>query len=344
MGFFEIKKTVSVMKTFFLFVLLLQLEMSKGMVMRKGSSSKTSRRGFVETSSAFWVGGAILGQNLDSCNAAMGGPFCIIGSNGRTGTKCVQGLLDRRIPVRATSRSGIYYDENGEKISNSEKNPLLMPTVCDVTIPSTIETAVAGSKAVIFAASASKAGGTPAQVDNDGLVSVAKACIKAKVPHLVIVSSGGVSKPDSPVYKFLNIFGGIMEQKIKGGDTVRSMYSGLEGMTYTIVRPGGLTEEPPLGVKSLELNQGDLKSGRISRFDVASLCIEATFYSELTGGTTFECYNSGTGKSLGTVGMSNILKQTSTEPDLVTGFERRGESFGSIFKGLKKDVKPELKT
>merc|ERR1712194_786364 len=105
--------------------------------------------------------------------------------------------------------------------------------------------------------------------DNDGLVSVAKACIKAKVPHLVVVSSGSVSKRNSPVFKFLNLFGGIMEEKIKGEDEVRRLYASVEGATYTIVRPGGLTEDPERGVAALELNQGDEKSGRISRFDVA---------------------------------------------------------------------------
>jgi uncharacterized protein YbjT (DUF2867 family) len=82
--------------------------------------------------------------------------------------------------------------------------------VCDVTDPTTIEPAIKGVKAVIFAASSSKAGGTPSQVDNDGLVAVAKACLAAKVPHLVIVSSGSVTKPQSLVYKFLNIFGTLL--------------------------------------------------------------------------------------------------------------------------------------
>ena len=216
-------------------------------------------------------------------------------------------MLEKGIPVRATSRSGIYYENEDDPDNKKKKNTLLIPTVCDVTIPSTIETAVTGSRAVIFAASPSKAGGTPAQVDNDGLVNVAKACIAAKVPHLVIVSSGGVSKPDSPVYKFLNIFGGIMEQKIIGEDTVRSLYSGLEEMTYTVVRPGGLTEEPPVGVGALELNQGDVKSGRISRYDVASLCIESTFYPKLTGGATFECYNADTVSTWCTQFFANVL-------------------------------------
>jgi nucleoside-diphosphate-sugar epimerase len=104
-----------------------------------------------------------------------------------------------------------------------------------------------------------------------GLVNVAKACIKNKVPHLVIVSSGSVTKPDSPVYKFLNLFGNIMDEKIKGEDIVRSMYSGQQGLTYTVIRPGGLTEDPARGVSEVELNQGDAKSGRISRYDVAKL-------------------------------------------------------------------------
>ena len=124
-------------------------------------------------------------------------------------------------------------------------------------------------------------------MDNDGLVNVAKACIDANIPSLVIVSSGAVTKPNSPVYKFLNLFGKIMEEKIKGEDTVRSLYqnskSGGSGegctCTYTVVRPGGLTEEMGKGVAALELNQGDTKSGRIARADVASLCIESKVLS-----------------------------------------------------------------
>jgi hypothetical protein len=266
-------------------------------------------------------------------------PFCVIGANGKTGTKCVQYILSKGLPVKATSRSGIYLAD--EASATTKSSPLLLPTVCDVTFPSTIEAAVKGTRAVIFAASASKQGGTPAQVDNIGLVNVAKACIDAKVPHLVIVSSGSVTKPDSPVYKFLNLFGGIMEQKILGEDSVRALYAGVKDddkITYTVVRPGGLTEDPPRGVGALELNQGDTKSGRISRFDVASLCVEATYYPELTGKTTFECYDADTGKSLGDVGMSNILKKK-VDPSVenMTGKERRGDSFQGIFRGLERD-------
>jgi len=299
------------------------------------SLGKTSRRDFIGTASrnfqaiAGFVAGVLLHNEPSLAKDVQ--PFCVIGANGKTGTKCVQEILKRNIPVRATSRSGIYEAEQENKSS------LLMPMECDVTKPYTIETVVKGARAVIFAASASKSGGTPAQIDNNGLVNVAKACIEANIPHLIIVSSGGVSKPDSQVFKFLNLFGKIMEEKIKGEDDIRNLYAGVEGVTYTVIRPGGLTEEPARGVSALELNQLDTKSGRISRFDVASLCIESTLYPELTGGTTFECYDADTGKGLNSVGMSNILKQKVESSEFLTGKERRGDNWKAIFTGLEKD-------
>ena len=264
------------------------------------------------------------------------GPITIIGSNGKTGSECVGACLSRSIPVRATTRSGVY---SGIYSNAAAADKLFSTMQCDVTVPSTIANAVEGSRAVIFAASASKQGGTAAAVDNEGLVNIAKACIAAKVPSLVIVSSGAVTKPDSPVYKFLNLFGKIMEEKIKGEDAVRGLYKNLDGCTYTVIRPGGLTEEEGKGVSALELNQGDTKSGRIARADVASLCIEASIYPQLAGGTTFECYDADTGKPLATVGMSNIMKAKNKDADEVylSGKERRGNTWEEIFTGLERD-------
>lgn len=119
----------------------------------------------------------------------------------------------------------------------------------------------AGAKAVIFAASQSQSGGTASQVDRDGVITCARACLRAGVERFVIVSSGAVSKPASPVYIFLNLFGGIMRNKILGEDAVRALYFDRPGQFYTVVRPGGLSEDPARGVSALELNQGDEMSG-----------------------------------------------------------------------------------
>eukprot|EP00953_Heterococcus_sp_UTEX-ZZ885_P036999 19040-Heterococcus_DN1.PRE.2 len=69
-----------------------------------------------------------------------------------------------------------------------------------------------------------------------------------------------------------------MKYKILGEDEVRSLYAASnKNCYYTIVRPGGLTLDPALGVSELELNQGDDKSGRIARADVADICVNAIF-------------------------------------------------------------------
>jgi uncharacterized protein YbjT (DUF2867 family) len=333
--------------------------------------SESSRRAFLDASVASSLAAVLAATSAwpisaSSANAATAvsslaaAPICVIGANGKTGTMCVRVCLDQSIPVIATSRSGVFNnkDADGVSIPVVSDSVKFQRAVCDVTQPTTIASAISQSRAVIFAASASKEGGTAAAVDNEGLVNVAKACIAANIPHLVIVSSGGVSKPDSPVYKFLNLFGGIMEQKIRGEDTVRALYTSSNSnnnnqqsstgasassnllLTYTIIRPGGLTEEPPVGVTGLELNQGDVVSGRISRADVASLCIESVQYPGLAGGTTFECYTAGTGKPLQSVGLSNIFKQTSSSDDKVfqSGKEHRGEAWENLFTGLNKDV------
>ena len=52
---------------------------------------------------------------------------------------------------------------------------------------------------------------------------------------------------------------------------------------------------------AIELNQGDTKSGRLARADVAALCVESLYYPDLTGETTFECYDADTGAPLATV-------------------------------------------
>ena len=266
--------------------------------------------------------------------ALLSGPVTVIGANGRTGYECVKALQARGVSVRACTRTGQFRGEDTKGLES---------LACDVTQETTIAPVVKGASAVIFAASASKEGGTPAVVDNAGLVSVAKACIDAKVKSLVIISSGAVTKPSSPVFLFLNLFGKIMEEKVKGEDAVRTMYAAgtpaeQQGLSYTIVRPGGLTEEESLGsAAELELNQGDTKSGRIARADVANICVEALYYPELTGRTTFECYNADTGAPLASVGVSNILKAKTDKDNFVSGRECRGDTWKELFMRLEKD-------
>jgi len=99
----------------------------------------------------------------------------------------------------------------------------------------------------------------------------------ATLPQFVLVSSAGVTRPgrpginldeEPPAVKLNDQLGGILTWKLKGEDSLRE-----SGIPYTIIRPCALTEEP--GGKELIFEQGDNIRGKISREDVAELCIQA---------------------------------------------------------------------
>lgn len=270
--------------------------------------------------------------------------IAVVGANGKTGRKVVDLSLTRDIETVAITRTGLFDAvaslRSATKSSQIDK---LKVRAADVTDPATLAQALKGVDACIFAASASKEGGTADEVDRTGLINVALACLENNVPRLVVVSSGAVTKPWSPVYLFLNLFGGIMRAKIEGENEVRRLYAergpGTVAPSYTIIRPGGLLEDPPLGCSAIELNQGDVMSGRISRWDVAELCVEC-IDSEDAFNTTYECYYKETGQPLSNVGFSNMFRRTNTAGDRIqlSGRERSAATYPALFRGLTRDV------
>ncbi len=99
----------------------------------------------------------------------------------------------------------------------------------------------------------------------------------ANLPQFVLISSAGVTRPgrpginldeEPPAVRLNDQLGGILTWKLKGEDSLRESV-----IPYTIIRPCALTEEP--GGKELIFDQGDNIRGKISREDVAQLCVEA---------------------------------------------------------------------
>ncbi|MBP5973458.1 CIA30 family protein [Brasilonema sp. CT11] len=109
------------------------------------------------------------------------------------------------------------------------------------------------------------------------------------LPQFVLVSSAGVTRPgrpginldeEPPAVKLNDQLGGILTWKLKGEDSLRE-----SGIPYTIIRPCALTEE--VGGKEFILEQGDNIKGKISREDVAKLCVEALQQTKASN-VTFE--------------------------------------------------------
>ncbi|AFZ04096.1 CIA30 family protein [Calothrix sp. PCC 6303] len=99
----------------------------------------------------------------------------------------------------------------------------------------------------------------------------------SKLPRFVLISSAGVTRPgreginleeEPPAVRLNDQLGGILTWKLRGEDSLRT-----SGIPYTIIRPCALTEET--GGKELLAEQGDNIRGKISRDDVAELCLQA---------------------------------------------------------------------
>jgi uncharacterized protein YbjT (DUF2867 family) len=149
----------------------------------------------------------------------------------------------------------------------------------DVRRPETLAPAMEGAGAVICAtgARAPIGGNAPQKVDYEGVANLASAAKANGVDRFVLVSSIGATNPNHP----LNAFGKVLTWKKRGEDALRS-----SGLTYTVIRPGGLQDAPGEG-RGLKFDQGDRISGMVSRDDVAAACIEA-LDQPTSHGATFE--------------------------------------------------------
>ena len=257
----------------------------------------------------------------------------VIGASGRTGSAVCRHCVSLGLPVRACTRTGLadptaILGDDAPAAVVPWSSPLVRAVAADVTVPDQLPAVVAGASLVVFAATA-PAGGDPDAVDHRGLAETARACIAAGVPRLVVVSGAGVTKPASPAYRFLNLFGGRMDAKVAGEDAVRDLYrraadanrraprdeaeregDGTEGYeptpSYTIVRPSGLLDGPGTGPGGLATNQGDEAAGFVDRADVAACCVAAG-RSPATRGCTFEVYAAGTAVATETLSLADIL-------------------------------------
>jgi uncharacterized protein YbjT (DUF2867 family) len=233
-------------------------------------------------------------------SASNDAPIAVVGASGRTGALCVASCLRRGIPVKALTRSGNWPPSKidlstvgytGDYVSS----PLLTVSACDVKDANSLAMNLDGCKAVIYAASASKAGGNSKEIDDDGVIAAGEACLKNNVSRYIVISSGSTTRPNSLGFKFTEMaVAGIMTNKRLGEVGVAQMYGNGGKSSYTIIRPGGL-DEPKIktiqGPSALEISQGDVLAGFVNRADVAEVAVELALTTAANvKNTAFELY------------------------------------------------------
>ncbi len=136
--------------------------------------------------------------------------------------------------------------------------------VCDLEAGGDLTAAVRGSDAVIFAAGAGPGSGAERKrtVDLGGAVALIEACRAAGVSRYLIVSAIGADKPDTWSDAMRPYYEAKRDADLALAD------SGLE---YTIVRPGGLTDDPGSGL--VVVGTPLQETGTVTRDDVAATLV-----------------------------------------------------------------------
>ena len=189
----------------------------------------------------------------------------VAGGHGKVGLRLLGLLAERghraRGLVRNTEHVQHLADVGAEAV------------VCDMEELDDLSGCCAGADAVVFAAGAGPGSGTERKrtVDYGAAVKL----MDAGVRRYVMVSAISAGRPDDwsepmrPYYE------------AKAGADERLMESGLD---YTIVRPGGLTDDPGTGAVRVGT---DLERGSIPREDVAAVLL-AVLETPSSIGKTFE--------------------------------------------------------
>ena len=183
----------------------------------------------------------------------------VAGATGETGRRIVQELVNANIPVRAMVRNL----ETAQTILPPEAELVLG----DVLKPDSLREAV-GDCTVVLSATGARPSFNPTgpyQVDYQGTKNLIDVAKEKNIEHFVMVSSLCVSKFFHP----LNLFWLVLFWKKQAESDLQK-----SGLTYTIVRPGGLkNEDTPDAVVMSKADS--LFEGSIPRQKVAKVCVQA---------------------------------------------------------------------
>ncbi len=196
----------------------------------------------------------------------------IVGGHGKIGMRLAKLLAERGDSPRGIIRK----TEQAADLEAIGAEPIVL----DIENVDDISDALAGSDAVVFAAGAGPGSG-PARkrtVDYGGAVKLADAAKAQDISRYVIVSSIGSNRPET----WSDQMRPYQEAKSEA-----DKYVVQSGLNYTILRPGGLTDDP--GTGKVQLGER-LEYGQVTRDDVAAVIAEC-LRADNTIGKAFDLLN-----------------------------------------------------
>jgi nucleoside-diphosphate-sugar epimerase len=199
----------------------------------------------------------------------------IVGGHGKIGLRLEKLLAERGDSPRGIIRS----TEQAKDLEEIGAEPIVL----DIENVDHIGDALAGADAAVFAAGAGPGSGPGRKrtVDYGGAVKLVEACRSQDVSRYVMVSSIGSNRPET----WSDQMRPYQEAKSEA-----DKYLVESGLDYTILRPGGLTDDP--GTGKVQLGER-LEYGSVTRDDVAAVIAEC-LVADNPIGHAFDVLNDGT--------------------------------------------------
>lgn len=195
----------------------------------------------------------------------------IAGAHGKIARRLTERLVAGGDVVIALVRNPDHADEL--------RAPGVEPRVCDLERATVDEltSAVRGADAAVFAAGAGAGSGADRKLtmDRDGAIKLLEAAVAAGVARYVIVSSVGAEDPPDDD----DVFSVYLRAKAAADAAVAA-----SDRDWTIVRPGGLTDDPATGRARIDTSPF---RGQVARDDVAAVLAALLFDPRATGATLY---------------------------------------------------------
>lgn len=199
----------------------------------------------------------------------------IVGAHGQTGIQLV-----RKWAASNQSVFGLIRDKNqSADIENAGATPILGD------LEGEIESFVEGMDTVAFCAGSGGHTGADKTILIDMLSAwnLIEAAEREKVSRFLMLSAMNVETPEQ----------GGAPAHYYAAKRVADKRLQMSKLNFTIIRPGGLTNEPPTGKIQIGLSPSSIGGRRITRADVAEVMAQS-LYRESTFRKTFDILNGDT--------------------------------------------------
>lgn len=213
-----------------------------------------------------WSATVAAGEAVQSVAPAQEPLVLVAGASGKTGRLVLEQAANAGFRVRGMAR-------DPAKAKAEIPGPFEW-VAADVRDPASVAAAMTGVTYVVSAVGATERSGpnSPEFVDYGGVRNLVDAAKAVGIRQFALVSSTGAGGGGGASGWLLNtlLMPGILDWKGKGEKHLRD-----SGLAYSILRPGGLTNDAG-GQQGIRFTQGDtLGGGTISRADVAAVVVAA---------------------------------------------------------------------